>query len=121
LLIYHVLNHTANTLRAFDELAAKALVGLPFVGLAENVGAGGVGDGAHDAIANSNQHQTVEDQVVHYSCIRYLSLTEPFELRANVVQSRKYCTVQCQAKEYDKPIKVCHKIYLTNTKCDQIM
>ena len=56
----HVLHDAGDALRALDELGAEALVGSPLVRLRKVVVTEGVGDSAHEAVADPNQEKRVE-------------------------------------------------------------
>ena len=56
----HVLDDSADALGALDELCAEAFVGLTAVLVAEGAIAVGVGDAAHDAVANANEEERVK-------------------------------------------------------------
>ena len=83
---YHILDDIQDLFSALYELSAKSLIRLLHASFVEKAVAVGVGNAANETIAYEDQDQSVEQQVVHYGCIRYLSLVEPIHLGSDEVQ-----------------------------------
>ena len=110
--LYHVLNDPHDPLRAFDELLTELLIALPIVVLAEVTITVRVGDAPDDEVAESDDQERVEDEVVHDGGVGYICLVEPFELGADEVQQWEDGTVEEDGAEDHKPDK--KKIIVSN-------
>ena len=92
--LHHVLNDPHDSLSAFDKLLTEFLIALPIVVLAEVTITVRVGDAPNDEVADADDQERVEYEVVHDGGVGYICPVKPFELRADKVQQWEDGTVE---------------------------